>query len=112
MEFKFSNNHGSESEPANTESLVQQLQYQQQQEQIHQHQQLMMNLDPNQVNSSILQNHIAEVDSNISNEENVSLEIPFLWIKGRLGLFSYQTDLLPNSSQSSVVLQSSDEKLR
>ena len=78
MEFKFSNNHGSESEPANTESLVQQLQYQQQQEQIHQHQQLMMNLDPNQVNSSILQNHIAEVDSNISNEENVSLEIPFL----------------------------------
>lgn len=77
MEFKFPDNHGSESEPANTESLVQQLQYQQQ-EQIHQHQQLMMNLDPNQVNSSILQNHIAEVDSNISNEENVSLQIQFI----------------------------------
>lgn len=69
MEFKFSGDPRAESRTNQTESLVQQLQYQHQ-EQLQQ-QQLMMNLDPNQV----LQNQIVEIDSGISNEDSVSFLI-------------------------------------
>lgn len=63
MDFKFGTDTGTDSEHQQNDALVQQVQYHQQN--------LIMNLDPNQMNQLNLQNQIVEVDSNISNEENV-----------------------------------------